>query len=204
MILGRIMLAALIALLMSRGEAATPEPCDMLFVPDSYGLACTVETTDDGSWRLVVAPTEGPFSRFSRLSIRPLEESITEPRAWLRRQVTLDTGGVDETLRDIFESPDNPLSGELLTNYLDTMMDLVETVANSPLIGCGEGRPLADDRGYEIECDWGVGGIDKYLTMRLVEHGDMRYFISIEAMNPRRMRHLVAIANSFEGAPSAP
>lgn len=200
----RIMLAALVLLVAPRAEAAE-DPCGAVFVPEEYGLACTVETMPDGGpWRLVVAPTEGPFSRFSRLVIRPLEEQVAEPRAWLRRQVTLDTGDLDETLHDIFESPDNPLSGELLTNYLETMMDLVETVANSPLIGCGEGRPLSDGSGYEIECNWGVGGIDKYLTMRLVEHGEARYFLSIEAMNPRRMRHLMAIANSFEGAPAAP
>lgn len=197
----RIAVAPALLLLAATEVRAVPaDLCARLFVPEAYGLTCTVEDGGEvAPWRIVVAPTEGPFRRFSRLSIRPVEEPVVQPRAWLRRQVALDTADLDDTLRDVFESPDNPFTGELLSGYLETMMELVDAVAASPLIGCDDAVPLADGRDFELACTWGVGGLDKYLTLRLVERDGARHLISMEAMNPRRLRHLVAIANSFEG-----
>lgn len=178
--------------------AASEDPCALVDVPDGLGLACTVEDhAEGGPWRLVVGPTEGPFRHLSRLTIQPVDEPIPRPQDWLRRQVRLDLAEVDETLRDLLESPDNPLGGGLLGSYLETMISLVEAVADAPLVGCGEARTLPGDEGWEVACTWGVGGIEKYQTMRLVERDGRAYLVTVESMNPRRMRHLVAIANSF-------
>lgn len=192
---------------LSTGVEAAPraDPCETLFVPKDYGLRCSVqEDADAAPWQLVVEPTEGPFRRFSRLTIAPVEEDVAHPPHWLRERVKLDLSDVDDQLRDMFRSPDNPFADGLVSNYLETMLDLVEAVASAPLVGCEEAHPLPHEEGWEVECEWGMGGIEKYQTMRLVSRGEGLYLVTMESMNPRRMRHLDAVANSFEGTPKSP
>jgi hypothetical protein len=207
--MSRLLLVAALAFVLpvstSADAAPTPNPCEALFVPDDYGLTCSVqERADAAPWQAVVEPTEGPFRRFSRLTIAPVEEDVPHPAHWLRDRVKLDLSDVDDSLRDMFRSPDNPFSGDLVSTYLETMLDLVEAVASAPLVGCEEAHPLAHEDGWEVECAWGMGGIEKYQTMRLVRRGEAFYLITMESMNPRRMRHLAAVANSFEGTPNSP
>ena len=198
-------LAFMLAPSTNAGAASTPNPCEALFVPDEYGLGCSVqEHVDAAPWQVVVEPTEGPFRRFSRLTIAPVEEEVSHPAEWLREHVKLDLAEVDDSLRDMFKSPDNPFSDDLVSTYLETMLDLVEAVASAPLVGCEDAHPLAHEDGWEVECAWGVGGVEKYQTMRLVRRGEAFYLITMESMNPRRMRHLAAVANSFEGTPNSP
>jgi len=205
----RLLVTATLALVLphstSAGATPTPDPCESLFVPEEYGLTCSVqEHAEAAPWQVVVEPTEGPFRRFSRLTIEPVEEDVSRPPRWLRERVRLDLSELDHSLRDMFQSPDNPLSGDIVSSYLETMLELVEAVASAPLVGCDDAHPLAHDDGWEVVCQWGVGGIEKFQTMRLVRRGDAFYLVTMEAMNPRRMRHLVAIANSFEGTSERP
>lgn len=206
--MNRLLLAAAVAFMLpastSAGAVPTADLCEALFVPEDYGLTCSVqEHAEAAPWQVVVEPIEGPFRRFSRLTVVPVEEHVSRPPHWLRERVKLDLSDVDQSLRDMFKGPDNPFSGELVSTYLETMLDLVEAVASAPLVGCEEAHPLAHEDGWEVECEWGMGGIEKYQTMRLVRRDDRFYLITMESMNPRRMRHLAAVANSFEGAPSS-
>ena len=46
-------------------------------------------------------------------------------------------------------------------------------------------------------CAWEVGPLQQFMALRLITVDGERYAVRIRAMNERRMRHLVAIANSF-------
>jgi hypothetical protein len=48
-----------------------------------------------------------------------------------------------------------------------------------------------------MACDWELGPLRQYMRFRLVERAGERYAIRIRTMNEQRLRHLVAIANSF-------
>ena len=48
-----------------------------------------------------------------------------------------------------------------------------------------------------IDCDWGIGSLRQLLTVQLVERDGVLYGLRVQSMNPRRHRHLQAIANSF-------
>jgi hypothetical protein len=48
-----------------------------------------------------------------------------------------------------------------------------------------------------MECEWQLGPFKQLLALRLVDREGERYAVKIRAMNEHRMRHLVAIANSF-------
>ena len=48
-----------------------------------------------------------------------------------------------------------------------------------------------------MACEWELGGLRQYMRFRLVERGGDHYGIRIRTMNEQRLRHLLAIANSF-------
>jgi hypothetical protein len=56
---------------------------------------------------------------------------------------------------------------------------------------------LARDETWEMACEWEVGPLRQFMRFRLIEKGSERYAIRIRTMNEQRLRHLVAIANSF-------
>ena len=50
---------------------------------------------------------------------------------------------------------------------------------------------------WEMGCEWEVGSLRQFMRFRLIERDGERYAIRIRTMNEQRLRHLVAIANSF-------
>jgi hypothetical protein len=49
-------------------------------------------------------------------------------------------------------------------------------------------------------CTFSIGPLRKYLVLRLQRTDGAWYYTRITTMNERRLRHLVAIANSFGAA----
>lgn len=178
-------------------RAAPADPCARLFVPEGYALDCTVRGDLADRWRLVVHPETGAFAALSELSVEPVEEPIADPQAWLREQLTMDLGGFQLAMRELTEGPDSPFTDPQFAQALEAWLGLVTSLAELPLQGCDE--PLATTHGAasELACDWRLGPFHQHLLTRLVERGDQVYAIRIRAMNERRLRHLVAIANSF-------
>jgi hypothetical protein len=172
--------------------------CDRLFLPEGYQLDCTVQGSAAGSGPMaVVRPVEGAFAPLSELTIRPLDEPVDDPEQWLREQLTIDLSGVEESLTGLAESPDSPFAGSSIDQHLESWLDLLGSLASLPLEGCGE--PVARSGGdrWELVCEWPLGPLRQYLTLRLVERDGEQYAMRIRAMNEQRLRHLVAIANSF-------
>ena len=177
--------------------AATPDPCELLFVPDGYELSCTVRRgSDDDAWRLVVRPETGAFAPLSELSVEPLEQPIEDRDAWLRDQLSFDLRGFEEVVRELAESDDSPVADQQFVDSLEAWLGTMASFAEMPLQGCAEPSAAPGDA-RELTCEWQLGPFRQYLLTRLVERDDRVYAIRIRAMNERRLRHLVAIANSF-------
>jgi hypothetical protein len=178
--------------------ASIDDLCDRLFLPEGYQLDCTLRGGAGASERMaVVRPVEGAFAPLSELTIRPIEEPVDDPERWLREQLRIDLTGVEDAVSGLTESPDSPLAGSSIDEHLESWLDLLDSLAGLPLEGCGEpaARPAGD--GWELECEWPLGPLRQYLTLRLVERDGEQYAMRIRAMNEQRLRHLVAIANSF-------
>ena len=93
---------------------------------------------------------------------------------------------------------DSPITGTPLAEQLDAWRGLLGSAATWPLTGCGEPASLAGGiDGWEMACDWQLGPLRQYMRLRLVERAGVRYAMTIRTMNEQRLRHLVAIANSF-------
>jgi hypothetical protein len=175
--------------------AAPADPCALLFVPPGYQLSCTEHQAAGDDWRLVVRPENSPFGELSELSLEPVEEPVEDPRAWLRDQLSLDLTGLEDAVRALAENDDSPLADARITASLEAWLGMMSSFAEWPLESCVE--PSSMSGGAGLACDWTLGPFHQHLVTRLVERGGQRYMVRIRAMNERRLRHLVAIANSL-------
>jgi hypothetical protein len=189
-------LAGLIAL-EAPAVAAPDDLCGRLFVPEGYALTCSVEGSPAGHWNLLVHPTGGAFAPLSELSIRPVAEPIEDPAAWLKEQLTMDVSQFDAALDELLHSPDSPVADTPIVGQLESWRGVLRAAAGWPLAGCAEPQAEAGGDSWRMTCEWQVGPLRQNMELRLVERDGERYAVKIRAMNEHRMRHLVAIANSF-------
>jgi hypothetical protein len=182
----------------SAAEAADAGPCSRLFLPEGYDLVCSVQPgTGRDDWELTVRPETGSFAWLSRLTLRPLAEPVDDPASWLRGQVKIDVAPLDDALTAFLNDQDNPFADSDWWQSLGGLKGVVTSFADLPLEACDEPREQPVEQSWEMACRWGVGSLHQYLTVRLVERDELLYALRIEAMNERRFKHFVAIANSF-------
>jgi hypothetical protein len=190
----------LICLAWAGGPAAQPTGalCARLTVPEGLELDCLLESDAAGAaLAAVVRPTESEFAPLSELRLRRIEEPIDDPAAWLREQLTLDLSPVDAALEDLIHGADSPITGTPLAEQLQSWRGLLGSATTLPLAGCRDPVRLARGETWEMACEWEVGPLRQYMRFRLIERDGERHAIRIRTMNEQRLRHLVAIANSF-------
>jgi hypothetical protein len=202
-----LLAAALTLGLLGNGSPAAPvgavtptDPCALLFVPDGYQLRCSVQRRAEDDWRLVIRPQNSLFAPLSELSVEPVEEPIEDPDAWLRGQLRIDLSGLEHVVRELAESEDSPFAGEEVGTSLEAWLGMMSMLTEWPLQSCEE--PSTEGNGTpgetsELACEWEFGPFRQHLVLRLVERDGQRYAVRVRAMNERRLRHLVAIANSL-------
>ena len=173
--------------------------CARLTVPEGLELDCLLESdAAGGGLAAVVRPTDSEFGPLSELRLRPVEEPIEDPAEWLRARLRLDLTQLDLALAELTRGEDSPITGTPLADQLDSWRQLLGPAAALPLTGCGEPALLTGGLdAWEMACAWELGPLRQYMRFRLVERAGERYAIQIRTMNEQRLRHLVAIANSF-------
>ena len=176
--------------------AAPADPCGMLFVPDGLQLRCTVDRGVEDDWRLVVRPEESLFDALSELSVEPVEEPVEDPQAWLREQLRVDLSGLEDVVRELTESDDSPFTDEAVAP-LEAWLGMLAGLAEWPLQSCEEPSAGGAIEESELACEWQLGPFHQHFLIRLVERDGQQYAVRVRAMNERRLRHLVAIANSL-------
>lgn len=192
-------LGALVLGLSAVGPAdavAPADPCDLLFVPDGTQLRCTV-VRSGADWRLAVRPEESAFGALSELDLEPVDEPIGDPHEWLRDQLRVDLSGLEEVVRELTESDDSPFADEQFAAPIEAWFGMMARLGDWPLNSCTEPVALTVAKDAELACEWQLGPFVQHLRIRLVERDGQHYVVRIRAMNERRLRHLVAIANSL-------
>ena len=184
------------------GAAAWAQPtsalCARLTVPDGLELDCILQSDSTSAGpAAVVRPTDSDFAPLSELRLRRVEETIEDPAAWLREQLTLDLTPLDAAIDELIHGSDSPITGTPLADQLQSWRGLLGSAAALPLAGCRDPVRLARDETWEMACEWEVGPLRQYMRFRLIERDGEHYAIRIRTMNEQRLRHLVAIANSF-------
>jgi hypothetical protein len=188
-------LGALAGLLLPATPVAAEGLCDRLTVPEMLELACTEDLYAD---RAVVAPVSGTFRALSRMSLRRLDPEAdrlawTDPRAWLEQQMIVDLDGLSGVVSGLADDPDSPFGGEMMRGALAALVDGLEGLSRLPLAACGEGPSET-----EVACRFGVEPIGLVMQVMLAADGEERFAFNIRTFNEQRLRHFVAIANSFQ------
>ena len=184
------------------GAPALAQPtgalCARLTVQEGLELDCLLESDAAGAGpAAVVRPTDSEFAPLSELRLRRVEEPIEDPAAWLREQLTLDLSPLNSALEELINGADSPITGTPLAYQLQSWRGLLGSAATLPLSGCSDPVRLAGRDAWQMACEWELGPLRQYMNFRLVERAGEQYAIRIRTMNEQRLRHLLAIANSF-------
>jgi hypothetical protein len=179
---------------------ADPQPFE---IPEGFIAVPDTEIAASGDWQglITVRPTEGAFADLSAIRLRRVTGRIVDADGWLKERLRGDV--VDEgVVRDLLDSPDSPFSDPLFDSMREAIPHLfrgLEKLSKLPLDFCEGPVTAYNSVGSlrELFCVYQVGPFRHYLVLRLQNAGSNWYFTEIRAMNERRLRHLIAIANSF-------
>lgn len=190
-------------LLVFSGSGTLPAGAQSFDVPPGFVASTGGDPSAAGDWRplLTVRPWEGSFSELSSISLREVTSDVRDPDAWLRARLTADTP--DETeAEDLFSSPDSPLADPAFDPLREAIPKLfagIKELSRLPLSFCEGPRAAYNAAGplQELYCLYQVGPFRQYLALRLQQIGARWYYTEVRAMNERRFRQLLAIADSF-------
>ena len=173
-------------------------------VPEGFveGDASQIARSADWQAFATVRPVEGPFSDLSEIVLARVGGPIADPDAWLARRLTAEVAAPAE-VEKLLDSPDSPFADPAFDALRRALPDLfagLQKMGELPLEFCD-----APTTGYnaagafrERYCTFAVGPLRKFVVLRLQQAGGDWYYTTITTMNERRLRHLIAIANSFE------
>jgi hypothetical protein len=185
-------------MVMAWPAAASAPSCARLFIPEQLHLICRAEQGPGiGDWRLVVEPANGAVAMLTHLEVRHVDEPVDDPAAWLQDQVRLGLHEVRASLQHLLDSSDNPIAGSRLNKSIKDWIQRSDYIDDIPLSGCQEPEPHGGPNGWQMACRWGIGDVESQLILRLDGPAEERHLMTIRAMTERRLRHLLAIANSF-------
>ncbi len=172
-------------------------------VPEGFLTETPAYPGPSGHLRLLtrVRPAEGPFAELSSIELSIVSDPIDKTDEWLRARMSADLGDEGE-LDAVFDSPDSPFSDpvfNLLRSGFKTIVDELARLGQLPLEFCKDLRNGRNEAGdfRELPCTIDLGPIKQYIVLRLQEVDGVWYYTAVRTMNERRLRHLVAIANSF-------
>jgi len=183
--------------------AAVPAAAQQFDVPEGFVVIAEPDESSAGEWRgiLTVRPEEGAFSGLSSVKLREVVGAVDQADTWLKSRLTANVASEDE-VASVLDSPDSPFTDPMfdaLKEAIPQVFSGFRTLSELPLEDC-EGPATAYNAAGELRelyCAYQIGPLRQYMVLRLQEAGGHWYYTEIRAMNERRLRHLIAIANSF-------
>lgn len=189
------------------GGAVVPAGAQSFDVPPGFESVIERDRSPNRDWRglLTVRPDPGPFSQLSSLHLREVTSGVPDPDAWLRARMSADIGD-EKAARSMLDSPDSPFGDPAfdgLREALPQVFRQLEELSQLPLDFCDGPSAAYNAAGplRELYCVFPVGPFRRFVVLRLQEIDGIWYYTEIRAMNEKRLRHLLAIANSFRVRP---
>lgn len=150
---------------------------------------------------LTVRPADGAFSDLTDIQLSEVTEKINDQDAWLKKRISVNIGDGNMG-KDLFESPDSPFGDpafEALRKALPNLFERLGKLGELPLEFCEDPTTGYNAAGEfrQLYCAFEFGPFRRFQVYRLQESDGHWYFTEIRTMNERRLRHLLAIANSF-------
>jgi hypothetical protein len=193
------------------GAAATaalgsaPAHAGSFQVPDGFVAAPETSPSPSKDWEpvLSVRPKDGPFAELTSLSLRRVKGPVDDPDAWLKERLTVDVP-TDAEVDAVIDSPDSPFADPAFEVLRQAMPQLFAGLRGLGRIGaelCDKPQAAYNAAGSlrEMYCTFQIGPLRQYMLLRLQKVGPDWYYTEIKTANDRRLRELVAIANTFAG-----
>jgi hypothetical protein len=180
---------------------AAPAWAQDFVLPEGFGRV-DEEIVEDGlTYLYTVRPVAGAFAELSSIRVSEVVEPGADADAWLKGRLSADVGDAGAA-KDMLESPDSPFADpafDSLRRALPQIFADIETLAELPLRFCDGPQTGYNASGAyrELSCAFSVGPLRQFLVLRLQAVAGRTYFTEIRTMNERRLRHLLAIADTF-------
>ncbi len=172
-------------------------------VPDGFVVVDNPGEPDEPGLRplLRVQPAPGTFADLSSLTLAEVTRPIPEPQEWLESRIAVEAGS-RENLEEFLDSPDSPFGSpafDPLRSFLPKLYEGLTSLGRAPLAFCDDPVEIdvAVGKARELACTFEAGPFQRFLVYRLQKVDDRTFYIQIDSVNQRRLRHLRAIANSF-------
>ena len=184
--------------------AAPPAAAQGFDVPDGF-LSTPGAAVASPDWTplVTVRPADGPFAELSEIVLARVTGPVADADGWLAGRLTASIVAPD-AVTTLLDSPDSPFGDPAFDALRKALPELVEglrTVGRLPLEFCDPPATGYNAAGAfrERYCTFSIGPLRKFVVLRLQQAGPDAawYYTNITAMNERRLRHLIAIANSF-------
>lgn len=174
-------------------------------IPEGFRLEAAppgLEETDAWRTTVIVRPVDGAFSDLSTLKLRDVRGRVEDPDTWLQERLTADLGD-PSSAKAFFDSPDSPFGDPSFDGLREAIPELfanLQSLARKPLEFCDGPNTAYNASGplHELYCVYQFGPFRQYIVLRLQQVSESWYYTEVRAMNERRLRHLIAIANSFQ------
>jgi hypothetical protein len=192
-------LGAVSTILIAMGSASA----QTFEVPDGFTSEIVRQSSGDRTVAVLrVTPDDGAFSDLSTIEMQPILDTIDEPETWLKERVTADLEIPEPDSDGLFNSPDSPFADPAFDDMrasIQSMLEGLQSLGKLPLDFCQSPSDQRNAAGpyREMRCEFGFGPIMQHAVFRLQEIDGVWYYTRIRTMNERRLRHLMAIANSF-------
>lgn len=173
-------------------------------VPDGFVSEIVRDRDVGGSVTAIlrIRPDDGAFSELSSVEMEPILEPIADLDSWLKARMTASFAGLAPDEKGALDSPDSPFADPVfdeMREAVTALMARLRELGALPLEFCDEPRAGSNPAGAyrELACRFALGPLSKHVVLRLQEVDGLWYYTRIRTMNERRLRHLLAIANSF-------
>lgn len=183
--------------------AASPALAQRFDVPEGFIVVPEADTAVSPDWTPVTAirPADGPFSELSTIALRAVRGNVADPDAWLKARLSAEIGN-PKSAEEIFTSPDSPFSDPVFDALKKSLPELfagLQDIGRIPLQFCEDPTTGYNASGEfrELYCNYNFGPLRQFVVLRLQDTDKGWFFTEIKTMNERRLRHLIAIANSF-------
>lgn len=181
--------------------AATAAAAQEFDLPDGFARSDEGLAREGLTYLFTVRPAAGTFAGLSGIRLSRVETPVPDLDAWLKDRVSADTAALDSA-EGLFSDPDSPFADPAfdgLRRALPGLFADVKSLAALPLEFCDAPRTGYNASGAfrELACAFEVGPVRQFLVLRVQDAGGAIYFTEISTMNERRLRHLLAVADTF-------
>ena len=151
---------------------------------------------------ITISPLKNAFSEYSWIKLSKSIKTINNEEEWLYERLFAEIQNL-ATVERALRSEDSPLLETIFDTARTSLPDIDDTLkkaAINPEFFCELPKLGYNKQGVftQLYCKYPLGMFKYYLILRLQKINNTQYFLCISALNNKRLRELLEIANTIE------